>query len=165
MWDETVASDRWGERYVPGRVVSDGRIGVSVPILFIANLADPDFWRGHCFEVVGIQMLNSAPVVRLSFRPSRKLRTPDWEGIALLDWATSELRRIEFRLVNLEAGDVPRRLEGYATFRSPSPFIVLPESTAAMWWRREADPNARYPDVLQILRVKNVSYRSGAPPR
>jgi hypothetical protein len=162
--DETVSSDQWGERYVPGRVLSRERVGFSVPIPFIANLADPVFWRGHCFEVLGIESLKSERVLRLSFRPSRELRTPDWEGFALLDSATSELRRIEFRLTNVNARDVPRRLEGYTTFRSPSPFIVLPESTAAIWWRREPGADLRFPDVLQVLRLKGVSYRASAPP-
>ena len=160
---EVVASDRWAERYEPGRILARGPLGFSVPILFIANLADPVFWRGHCFEVAGIETLNAQRVVRLSFRPSRELRTPDWEGAALLDSATSELRRIEFRLANIGANDLPRRLEGYTTFRSPSPFVVLPESTAAMWWRTEPGPDRSWPHVLQVLRVKEVTYRSSRP--
>lgn len=163
--NEIVASDKWGERYAPGRVLLLERRGFSVPILFIANLADPVFWRGHCFEVVGMETLGGSRVVRLAFRPSRGLRQPDWEGAALLDSATSELRRIEFRLANVGTRDVPRRLEGYSTFRSPTPYVVLPESTAAMWWRREPGPASPFPDALQVLRVREVVYRSTRPPR
>jgi hypothetical protein len=163
--NEVVNDDKWGERYRPGRVLSRQRIGFSVPILFIANLADPVFWRGHCFEVRGIETLHANRVVRLAFRPSRERKEPDWEGAALLDSATSELRRIEFSLVNVGTRSVPRRLEGYSTFRSPSPFIVLPESTAAIWWRRAPGAESPFPDVLQVLHVKEVTYRSGTPPK
>lgn len=53
----------------------------------------------------------------------------------LLDSATSLLRRVEFRLDRLQPRDTPTRLEGYTTFTSPSPYVVLPDSTVAGWWR------------------------------
>ena len=162
--NESVTSDDWGERYSPGHVLSRDWRGFSVPILFIANLADTVFWQKHCFAVLGIETLNGSRMVRLEFRPTRELRDPDWEGFALLDSATSELRRVEFRLTNIGKRDLPRRLEGYTTFRSPSPFIVVPESTAAIWWRRDAEPGDRFPDILQVLHVKELAYRRASPP-
>jgi hypothetical protein len=62
---------------------------------------------------------------------------------------------------------VPRRLEGYTTFRSPSPFIVIPDSTVAMWWRRDpADSIDGWtgPDVAQVLQLLDVSYKKAKPP-
>jgi len=62
---------------------------------------------------------------------------------------------------------VPRRLEGFTTFRSPSPFIVVPDSTVAMWWRREASTYTngwKGPDVVQLLQLQSVTYRKATPP-
>jgi hypothetical protein len=74
---------------------------------------------------------------------------------------------VEFQLSGLRDIDVPRRLEGYTTFRSPSPFIVIPDSTVAMWWRREPtayEPPWSGPDTVQLLELLGVTYRKGKPP-
>jgi hypothetical protein len=85
----------------------------------------------------------------------------------MLDSATSQLVRIEFRLVNLDQDKGLRRLEGYQTFKSPSPFVMIPDTVAAIWWTREAwiDPrNPDRPDVAQSLRIDSLQYRKAKPP-
>jgi hypothetical protein len=163
--DET--SNDWGERYRPGRVIDRRANGFSVPLLFLSALADPVFWEHHCFTVRGIEALRDQRVLRLEFEPAVSVSTVDWMGTAFVDSATSVLRRVEFQLAGLRDNDVPRRLEGYTTFRSPSPFIVIPDSTVAMWWRR--DPSAyeapwNGPDTVQLLELLSVRYRKGTPP-
>ena len=163
--DET--SSEWGERYRPGHVIERRANGFSVPLLFLSALADPVFWEHHCFAVRGIESLHDARVLRLDFEPALRVSTVDWMGTAFVDSATSVLQRVEFQLAGLESNDVPRRLEGYTTFRSPSPFIVIPDSTVAMWWRRDAaDYEAPWngPDTVQLLELLTVTYRKGAPP-
>jgi hypothetical protein len=114
-----------------------------------------------------MQTLEEHRVLRLVFTPAPNVKDVDWLGIAYLDSATSLLRRVEFQLTGLRDDDVPRRLEGYTTFRSPSPFITMPDSTVAMWWRRDTDgaPSAwTGPDVVQLLRLVAVKYRKAEPP-
>jgi len=113
-----------------------------------------------------VQSLQDDRVIRLEFAPARTVTAVDWVGVAFVDSATSVLRRVEFQLSGLRSTDVPWRLEGYTTFRSPSPLIVIPDSTVAMWWRRDrATPGAwEGPDVVQLLRVLGVTYKKGAPP-
>jgi hypothetical protein len=85
----------------------------------------------------------------------------------MLDSATSQLVRVEFRLVNLDPHNGLRRLEGYQTFRSPSPFVVIPDTVAALWWTRErsmGDRSPDRPDLAQSLRIDSLQYRKAKPP-
>lgn len=164
---EQAHSNDWGERYEPGHVVDRSSRGFSVRLLFLAALGDPVFWRHHCFAVHGVETLGPHRVLRLTFTPTSNVSAPDWLGTAFVDSATSLLRRIEFQIAGLDARDVPRRLEGYTTFRSPSPFIVIPDSTVAMWWRRDPTDSVggwTGPDVLQLLTLLDVSYKKAKPP-
>jgi len=166
--EEEETSDRWGEPYRPGKVIHRTGDGFSVPVLIISTLASPVFWEHHCFGVDGMQTLEERRVLRLAFTPAPSVKDVDWLGVAYLDSATSLLRRIEFQLTGLRDDDVPRRLEGFTTFRSPSPFIAMPDSTVAMWWRRDPETVSSSwggPDVVQLLRLMSVKYRKTEPPR
>jgi hypothetical protein len=163
---ERESSDHWGDPYRPGDVLHRERRGFSASLLFLSVLADTAFWDGHCFNVRGMETRASQRLLRLEFAPNADLRTPDWEGIAWLDSATSVLQRLEFSLAGLTDDDEPRRLEGYITFRAPSPYITIPDSIVAYWWRRAPDQRADWgnPDVVQLLRVVQIAYRDAKPP-
>ena len=163
---EDVDSERWGEPYVPKDIIRREPLGFSIPILHISALADPLFLARHCFSAPGIEELHGERVVRLEFAPATGIKGPEWRGAAFIDSATSILRRVEFRLIGLPEDDRPRRFEGYTTFRSPSPFVAIPDSTVAMWWHdgpREP-PEWGRPNVVQLIRVLQFRYRKGAPP-
>jgi hypothetical protein len=164
---EEFKSDTWEERYKPGDIVEYSRDGFKAPILFLSTLGDSVFWENHCFIARGIETFRDLRAVRLEFSPIPSLRGPDWTGSAMLDSATSQLVRVEFRLVNLNEGRGLRRLEGYQTFRSPSPFVMIPDTVAAIWWTREKwiDPrNPDRPDVAQSLHIDSLQYRKAKPP-
>jgi hypothetical protein len=163
---EHETSDRWGDPYRPGDVLRRERRGFSASLLFISTLADSVFWDGHCFSVRGMETRDAQRLLRLEFTPNPDLRTPDWEGTAWIDSSTSVLRRIEFRLAGLTDDDEPRRLEGYTTFSAPSPYITIPDSIVAYWWRRAPAERSEWgtPDVVQLLHVVNIDYRGAAPP-
>ena len=164
---EEETSTQWGERYQPGRVIDRRAYGFSVPLLFLSALADPVFWDHHCFSVRGVETFHDARVLRLEFEPALNVSSVDWMGSAFVDSATSVLQRVEFQLTGLQLNDVVRRLEGYTTFRSPSPYIVVPDSTVAMWWRRgeaEYEPPWKGPDTVQLLELLAVTYNKGKPP-
>lgn len=162
-------SDMWREPYRPGRVLirERGRVGFEVPLLFLSTLGDSTFWAHHCFFARGVELRDGKPLVRLEFAPKSSVRTPDWAGVALLDSATSELRRVEFRLTGLQSGSRPRRLEGYSTFAAPSPFIVVPDTTVAAWWHSEPNRRGEWgpAEVGQMLYLRRLTWRRGEPPQ
>ena len=160
-----VQSENWGDRYSPGEVIQSSGLGFSIPLLFLGALAQPEFWSHHCFAAAGIEDRAGARLLRLDFEPARNVRSPDWEGSAFIDSATSMLVRVEFRLGRLNSRSRVRRLEGYTTFKSPSPFFVIPDSTVAGWWKR-APKNGDWglPDVAQSLHTASIEYRRAHPP-
>ncbi len=164
---EEFKSENWEEPYRPGDIVEYSRDGFKAPILFLSTLGDSVFWENHCFIARGIETFRDQRAVRLEFSPIPSLRGPDWTGSAMLDSATSQLVRVEFRLANLNPDKGLRRLEGYQTFRSPSPFVMIPDTVAAIWWTREKWVDARNPDrpdVAQSLRIDSLLYRKAKPP-
>ena len=163
---ERTSSSEWGDRYEPGNVLHRERLGFSASLLFVASLADSAFWDRHCLVARTVERRAEQSWLRLDFAPARDLDTPDWAGSAWLDSATSVLRRVEFRLTNLAPDDSPRRLEGYTTFSSPSPFITIPDSSVAYWWRSNPTSELGWgrPDVLQLIRVTAIDYSGPRPP-
>jgi hypothetical protein len=162
---ERYASDRWAGEYRPGNVVRADGPSFRADILFVSTLADERFWEHHCFAVDGAVALGGRPALRVTFAPTERTRGPDWAGAAVLDSATSQLLRVEFRLERpVRSG--PRRLEGYTTFMTPSPFVAVPESTLAVWWDREPEGPAEWgtADAVQLVHVQRLSYRRARPP-
>jgi len=158
---ERVDSDDWGDPYVPGAILHHEPAGFSVSLLFLAALADSSFWTHHCFSVRGMSTFANQPVVEMDFSRAAGTGGPDWEGTVLIDSSTSMLRRIQFRLTGLPENDTPRRLEGYTTFMSPSPYITIPDSTIAYWWRRGPSESGDWhaPDIVQLIHVVDVRYK------
>src|SRR5690242_4493855 len=163
---EDAPSKEWGDPYVPREVLHDERVGFSVSLLFVSALADSAFWARHCFTVRGMASIADQRVVRMDFRPADGITDVDWRGTVSIDSATSMLRRIDFQLAGLPNDGNPRRLEGYTTFTSPSPFVSVPDSTIAIWWRRDS-PRAvegQHPDVVQLLRLAGIRFDKARPP-
>jgi len=162
---EKASSDRLDVRYRPGDVIEHRWGEFTVPLLLISTLADSVFWEHHCFVARGFQTFQESRVVRLEFFPTADVGGPDYKGAALLDSATSMLLRVEFHLANPPHRDGPTRLDGYTTFMSPSPFVVLPDTTGAMWWVRDPDPkDVQKPEYMQALYLKELRYRKATPP-
>jgi hypothetical protein len=164
---ERTDSRTWGDNYEPGQIVrSDRRGHFSVAIFFVSTLADQDFWDRHCFSVVGFEGQPGRRALRLAFFPADSGHGAEWDGSALIDSATSILIRVEFRLAGLRPNEVPQRFEGYTTFASPSPFIAIPDSTVAMWWRRPPPDTSNWglPEVVQLLRVMELNWLGRKPP-
>ena len=164
--EERETSEKWGDPYRPGEVLHRHFDSYSISLLFITAIADPLFWANHCFVVRGVETRDARRAIRFDFAVAPGVESPDWEGSAWLDSATSMLQRIEFRLTGLDNDRPPRRVEGYSTFRSISPFIAVPDSSMALFWRRHpaADGDWGLPDRVQLLRVKSIEYRGAIPP-
>jgi hypothetical protein len=162
---EKFRSESWEPSYKPGDVVEYQRGTFTVPLLFLSTLADSVFWEHHCFVARGVQWYQGARVIRLDFTPSTDITGPDYEGAALLDSATSYLLRVEFHLANLRQRNGPKKLDGYITFMSPSPFVMVPDTTGAIWWLRSADHGeCGKPDYAQSLLLEDLKYRKEKPP-
>lgn len=163
--DALVNADDWGDRYEPGGILHRGFGNFSVSILFLATLSDSAFWNRHCLVAKRIETLRGRRVVPLEFTPAPWHAEPDWAGIAWLDSATSALHRLDFHLANLGEDSQPRRLEGYMTFSSPAPYIALPDSIVAGWWKQAPTEAGDWglPNVVQLVHVTKVEYLKGAP--
>jgi hypothetical protein len=165
---DTVASNAWGDRYTPGKVVVEqGRDEYFVPLLFVSALADSAFWDLHCFVARGVESRDGRRLIRLDFSPTRDVRDPDWEGSAWLDSARSVLARVDFRLTNLRGSVGPQRFEGYTVFSTPTPYIARPDSTVASWVT--GVPGGSFGDVrrsggMQTILMRDVTYRGRRPP-
>jgi hypothetical protein len=162
---ETYRSDRFEGRYKPGDIIEYKRGTFQVPILFLSTLGDSVFWENHCFVASGAQAYRGEPVVRLDFTPRTEMTRPDYAGSAYLDSATSYLRRVDFQLTNLRDRRGPKRLEGYITFTSPSPYVVVPDTTVAVWWVRDVGKGDwGKPDFVQRLNLQELKFRDQKPP-
>ncbi len=103
-------------------------------------------------------------MIRLDFEPTPDVEYADWQGSAFIDSATSALVRIDFHLAGLTEFSRPRRLEGYTTFVSPSPYFVIPDSTVAGWWKAPPGNDGwGIPDVVQSIHVTSIEYRKARP--
>lgn len=167
--NEKFNSENMESPYRPGDVVEyRWNSSFTAPILFLSTLGDSIFWEHHCFVARGVESYRGIRAIRMEFSPSPNVRGPDWAGSAVLDSATSYLLRIDFRLANLDPRKRLTQLEGYQTFTSPSPFVIMPDSVVAIWWTRkktEDDPNwAETPDFAQSLHIEGLKYRKRTPP-
>ena len=163
---ETYRSQDEGTDYRPGDIVQYTGRDFLLPILVLPNLADSVFWDHHCFIARGVEPYLDTRVVRLDFSPSSDVSGPDWEGAAFIDSASSFLRRIDFHLAHPPSRSGPRRLEGYTTFSSPSPYIIIPDTTGASWWMHSPNDKDGWgqPDYVQVLFVQELKYQKAKPP-
>lgn len=160
-------SDSWERPYSPGNIVEYNRDGSFwAPILFLSTLADSVFWEHHCFVARGVESYQGTRAIRLEFSPNSEVHGPDWEGSAVLDSASSYLLRVDFQLVNLDRHRDLTRLDGYQTFTSASPFVIIPDSTIVIWWTRKPDSELGWgkPDFVQSVHVDSLKYRRAKPP-
>ncbi len=162
---ETFRSESWESRYKPGDIIEYYSGGFTVPLLFLSTLADSVFWEHHCFLAAGVESYRGSRVIRLEFSPSTDVKGTDYEGTVFLDSATSQLLRVDFHLANLHERNGPKKLEGYMTFMSPSPFVMVPDTTGAIWWVRNPDHGDwGKPDYAQIMYLEGLKYRKATPP-
>jgi hypothetical protein len=162
---EKYKSEEFDSKYRPGDIIKRRLGEFQVPLLLISTLADSVFWEHHCFAARGFRWYQGDRVIRLEFSPSADVKGPDYKGSAVLDSATSMLLRVDFEIANVRRGDRPTRMVGYTTYMSPSPFVVLPDSTVSIWWLGKPDkidPNK--PDYAQSVHVEAVKYRKQTPP-
>jgi len=165
---DTTASNEWGDRYIPGKVLTEsGRDEYFVPLLFVSALADSAFWDRHCFVARGVESRDGRRLIRLDFSPTLDVREPDWEGSAWLDSARSVLARVDFRLTNLRHMVGPQHFEGYTVFSTPTPYIAMPDSTVASWTTERPAGSVgelRRSTGKQTLVIRDVAYKRGRPP-
>ncbi len=160
-------SDSWEQRYSPGNIVEYNRDGSFwAPILFLSTLADSVFWEHHCFVARGVESYQGTRAIRLEFSPNSEVHGPDWKDSAVLDSATSYLLRVDFQVANLDKHRDLTRLDGYQTFTSPSPFVIIPDSVIVIWWTRKPDSELGWgkPDFVQSVHVDSLKYRRAKPP-
>ena len=117
-------------RYRPGDVFipanSNERGGQEVRIPSLADLADEEFLRNHCFSYAGMATVGSVRAYRIDYSPIREISGPDFEGSAYLDSATYMILKAEFRLTRPDRASPPiLGLRVTTTFRELLPGLPL----------------------------------------
>ncbi|MBA3343487.1 MAG: carboxypeptidase-like regulatory domain-containing protein [Gemmatimonadaceae bacterium] len=118
-------------RYVPGRIVRLDTIRVNVEarlmlIPVLADLADTDFLRTHCYSYRGLVRVKGVSVHRVDFRPTAAIQDPDVEGSVFLDPASFVIRRAVFRLTRPDRVSPPvSGLEMTTTYREIFPGVTV----------------------------------------
>jgi hypothetical protein len=167
MWSEDGPGDEWSAPYRPGDVVDRSQPGFSVPIHFVTTLADPRFWDHHCFAARGVETRDDRRLFRLEFAPAPSTRGVDWAGEAYVDSATSLLQRVDFRLSGWARPTYRAASRDIRCFGPRRLIIYVPDSTITMWWLRTPRDTSDWgtPQVVQLLRVRELRYRRALPPR
>jgi hypothetical protein len=98
---------RWP--YMPGMVVtpetaergraSDGTQLVHLPVL--ADFADSAFRASHCFTYRGLERVEGSDLIRVDFKPLRRISDPDVEGAVYLDPQSYQVRNTRVSLTQL----------------------------------------------------------------
>lgn len=105
-WVDTVRYDsRKSEGYRTGKVLErpSGVGGRELANYFTpADLANPEFTKSHCFWYAGTDSLQDFPGYRISFAPTRNIKSVDWAGSLLIDATSMTLLQSTARLVNLK---------------------------------------------------------------
>lgn|GEM_PF-1281938 len=161
-----VESQKLDHAYTPGKVLNESADGkFMVPILSVSSLADPAFWKHHCFVARDVESLGNDRVIRLDFSPTRATKSPDWAGSAFVDSTTSMLHRIDFNLTGLRDRDIIQGLVGYTLFHAPAAFISMPDSSIATWWFTSPIKNKELQpaDGLQSITVRKIVHRKSIP--
>jgi hypothetical protein len=93
-------SDKPGWTYHPGRVVSTDFITRqrSMHLPTLSDFASDEFVRNHCFRYAGEAHTPDGDAVRIDFRASAHISSPDVNGTILLDAKSYQIRRAELRL-------------------------------------------------------------------
>jgi hypothetical protein len=121
-------SDKPGWTYHPGRVVSTDFITRqrSMHLPTLSDFASDAFVRNHCFRYGGETHAAGTDAVRIDFRSSARISSPDVNGTILLDAKSYQIRRAELRL-----SQIPSALRKVAAvdvttlFREVQPSVLV----------------------------------------
>ena len=99
-------SDKPGWTYHPGRVVSTDFITRqrSMHLPTLSDFASDDFVKNHCFRYAGESHNADGDAVRIDFRSSAQISSPDVNGTILLDSKSYQIRRAELKLSQVPSG-------------------------------------------------------------
>jgi len=117
--DSSRASSTVKARYEPGEVVHEVQEAgkkrekmLQVPTLL--DFADATFQDNHCFLLAGIEENEGRKEIRVDFKPSSKLKSPDVGGSVFLQSETFKLLRTEIELTRIPS-DLQGLLRVHAT--------------------------------------------------
>jgi hypothetical protein len=108
-YDTVVHSSDRAWRYKPGnmmgtREIESGAFGgqwLTITMPELADFGDERFLENHCFDFVGVDVVDGDSLLRLDFTPAPTVHTPDVGGSIYLDPKTFQLRVTMVSLVNL----------------------------------------------------------------
>jgi hypothetical protein len=154
---------RDGWRYHAGRVVTKDRDAKNsreqvMHLPKLDDLASEEFLKNHCFFYAGRERREDGSAVRIDFRASERIRSPDVHGSIWLDSATYMIRS-----ETLELSRIPRELRDVTSVRATTSFteirsgIPLFDTIDAVTTLRRGlarDPVIELTETQKLLRVK-----------
>jgi hypothetical protein len=131
-----------------------------MPLPTFGYLGDSTFQRAHCFQYMGVDTSGGTPSIRVDFRPSASIRTPDLEGSVFLDGFRYVVRRAVFRLT--EPGRVVppiSQLSVTTTFREIVPLVPIFDEVRYIQPTYKSGLEA----TMEVDRLLRVEFAHGAP--
>jgi len=163
------SNDNW--RYRKGRVVAGDRNEIFGDVRLmrlptLADLADPQFLKAHCFKYSGIVDEGGSPAHKIEFGPDSSVIAPDVEGSIFIDSASYLIKRAQFRLTR--GGTVKPAILGMevtTTYREILPNVALFDviNSVQPLGKRPGD-GERPPEFKEVQRLLSYRFIYGGPP-
>ncbi len=161
---DTVRHASWlATPYRPGDMVlpdtAEHRPGTHVVrMVTIEQLADSLFWTTHCFSAAGLDTLMGHSWLRVDFKASTRLKTPDVNGSAYLDPDSYRLGITRFSVTKLNQV-APGIASWIATtiFKDLRPYMPLEDRVHVVTETTERGPGALI-EMLEDQRLLQVQF-------
>lgn len=106
-------------KYEPGKMITQIGLTTNMQLPGLADFADDNFARAHCFEYGGVVQLDGDSLIRIDFTVDQRIKTPDVEGSIYLDPKNYQIRRSQITLTK-----VPYNLSGQITGHRVTTFFT-----------------------------------------
>jgi hypothetical protein len=108
-------------KYEPGHMIVENKTTTitNMHLPGLADFADDNFAKAHCFDYAGIVELDSMSLIQIDFTPDRRIKAPDVEGSIYLDPKNYQIRRAQITLTK-----VPYALSGEITGHTVTTFFT-----------------------------------------
>jgi len=108
-------------KYEPGKMIVENKTTTvtNMHLPGLADFADDNFAKAHCFEYGGAVELDGQSLVRIDFTPDQRIKAPDVEGSIYLDAKNYQIRRSQITLTK-----VPYALSGEITGHTVTTFFT-----------------------------------------
>lgn len=106
-------------KYKAGQVITFYGLTANMQLPSLADFADDNFARAHCFEYGGVVQLDGDSLLRIDFQADQGIKSPDVDGAIFLDPKNYQIRRAQLTLTK-----VPYALSGKISGHTVTTFFT-----------------------------------------